>query len=115
MKLGKMMLLTLVAIGICTPLATIVNACPTDPNNLPAGSGYLEPGKTTCVTDPDLGTVCGKLGNKGAFKKLVGLKDTRKEKRTNPEMRPVNKSTYLQTKYSSKISKRSTDGQHFRR
>jgi len=59
MILRRILLVSLFVTGISVPAASLLNACPPDPNNLPPGSGYLEPGQKKCVTDPDKGTICG--------------------------------------------------------
>lgn len=55
----RMLLVSLAVMGLLVPAASLLNACPVDPNNLPPGAGYLESGQKKCVTDPDKGTICG--------------------------------------------------------
>lgn len=75
MRLQRVLLVSLVVTGLSVSAASLLNACPPDPNNLPPGSGYLEPGQKKCVTDPDKGTICGIFPKRIPGKSLSPLKN----------------------------------------
>jgi hypothetical protein len=69
-RLRKMLLLSLMVVGLSIATGGLSNACPTDPNNPPPGAAYLDTSnsQTVCTTDPDSAPLCGKIpkGNSGS-------------------------------------------------
>ena len=74
--------------GTLVLLSVPAGASPKGPEDLGPGSGWLEPGETKCVTDPDRGTICGTFPKSSQKTTFVRFQST-SIRGNSPKMRPT--------------------------